>query len=52
MTYKFEEINLKHDKLMNSYMTEVEEKNWVKDELKMLQDDYKSLQKDYDYMIE
>lgn len=33
-------------------MTEVEEKNRVKDELKLLSLDMKNLQKDYDYTIE
>lgn len=36
LVYKFEDIQLRFDKLQNTYLTEVEEKNWVTDELKML----------------
>jgi hypothetical protein len=50
--YKFEDIQLKYDKLQNNYLTEVEEKNRVKDEFKMLQLDMVSLRKDYDLTIE
>lgn len=36
LVYKFEDIQLRFDKLQNTYLTEVEEKNRVTDELKML----------------